>query len=140
MDTLQCAVVLGKLERFEWELAQRKRLGGEYRRLLQQDFGDTLELLEVKPDRDCVWAQYTVKVHNREAVQEALKRAGVPTAVHYPRPLHQQPAYATSQIFVHSEAMARRVMSLPMSADMTAQDQALVVKALTAALESSIRQ
>jgi UDP-2-acetamido-2-deoxy-ribo-hexuluronate aminotransferase len=140
MDTLQCAVVLGKLARFEWEIAQRKRLGDEYRRLLQQTCGGELELLEVRPDRDCVWAQYTVKVPNREAVQDLLKDAGVPTAVHYPRPLHQQPAYATAQTFPHSETIARRVMSLPMSADLSAQDQVRVVKALAAALELSAQQ
>lgn len=137
MDTLQCAVVLGKLERFDWEVAQRRRLGDEYRRLIEQTCGGQLELLEVKPDRDCVWAQYTVKVPNREAVQEALKQAGVPTAVHYPRPLHQQPAYATSHTFVHSEAMASRVMSLPMSADLSTQDLARVVHALQAALAAT---
>jgi len=140
MDTLQCAVVLGKLERFDWEVAQRKLLGDEYRRLIEQTCSGQLELLEVKPDRDCVWAQYTVKVPNRDAVQEALKQAGVPTAVHYPRPLHQQPAYATPQTFVHSETMAGRVMSLPMSADLTAQDQIEVVKALAASLKFSAQQ
>jgi UDP-2-acetamido-2-deoxy-ribo-hexuluronate aminotransferase len=134
MDTLQCAVVLGKLERFEWELAQRKRLGDEYRRLIQQICSDQLELLEVKSDRDCVWAQYTVKVTNREAVQEALKNAGVPTAVHYPSPLHQQPAYATQQTFAHSEAMAHKVMSLPMSADLSAADQSKVIQVLQHAI------
>jgi UDP-2-acetamido-2-deoxy-ribo-hexuluronate aminotransferase len=134
MDTLQCAVVLGKLERFEWEIEQRKRLGNEYRRLIEQSCGEHLQYLEVKPDRDCVWAQYTIKVPQREAVQASLKEAGIPTAVHYPRALHQQPAYATAQTFAHSEAMARQVMSLPMSADLTAQQQSTVVEALARSL------
>jgi UDP-2-acetamido-2-deoxy-ribo-hexuluronate aminotransferase len=53
-----------------------------------------VQLLAVRPDRDCVWAQFTVIVDNRRAVQAALQAAGVPTAVHYPKPLHHQPAYA----------------------------------------------
>lgn len=134
MDTLQCAIVLGKLERFEWEVAQRKRLGDEYRRLIEQSCGGKLEFLAVKADRDCVWAQYTVKVPNREEIQNALKLAGVPTAVHYPRPLHLQPAYATPQTFKHSEEMASRVMSLPMSPDLGSQEQIQVVNALAASL------
>ena len=122
MDTLQCAVVLGKLDRFDWEIAERLRLGARYGQLLAplQDRG--LRLLTVRDDRNCVWAQYTVFVPEREAVQAALKAAGIPTAVHYPRPLHLQPAYAKfccPDCCPVSVSAGQQVMSLPMSADLT---------------------
>ena len=137
MDTLQCAVVLGKLERFEWEIAQRKRLGDRYAELLLSS-GAPVELLDVAADRDCVWAQYTVKVDNRGDVITALKEQGIPTAVHYPRPLHRQPAYESpdcpADSLPHSNAAADRVLSLPMSADITESEQEQVVQALCKAL------
>jgi UDP-2-acetamido-2-deoxy-ribo-hexuluronate aminotransferase len=132
MDTLQCAVVLGKLDRFDWELERRHSLGARYRRLLTQACPQ-VGLLAVRPDRDCVWAQYTVFVDEREAVQDRLKDLGVPTAVHYPVPLHHQPAYAAygrADDSPQSVAAGRRVMSLPMSADLSDADQDRVVDAL----------
>ena len=95
MDTLQCAVVLAKLERFEWELQRRRALGARYGQLLVA--AARRAALAVRPDRDCVWAQYTVFVDDRPHVQAALTAAGVPTAVHYPKPLHRQTAYAVGQ-------------------------------------------
>lgn len=137
MDTLQCAVVLGKLDRFDWEIAERLRLGARYGQLLAplQDRG--LRLLTVRDDRNCVWAQYTVFVPEREAVQAALKAAGIPTAVHYPRPLHLQPAYAKfccPDCCPVSVSAGQQVMSLPMSADLTEAQQDQVVAALAQAL------
>jgi UDP-2-acetamido-2-deoxy-ribo-hexuluronate aminotransferase len=136
MDTLQCAVVLGKLDRFEWEVRRRLALGEAYRAKLQAAIPG-LQLLAVRDDRDCVWAQYTVFVDDREAVQAKLKAAGVPTAVHYPRPLHHQPAYAKygrPEDCPNSIEAARRVMSLPMSADLTDAQQDEVVAALAQSL------
>ena len=135
MDTLQCAVVLGKLERFEWEVARRLAIGERY----QQAIADLpLQRLAVRDDRDCVWAQFTVQVDGRERVVEALKQAGIPTAIHYPRPLHRQPAYEqrcrVATPLTNAEAAAQRVMSLPMSADLTEAQQDQIVAALRAAL------
>ena len=135
MDTLQCAVVLGKLERFDWEIAQRLAIGERYQQLIGEL---PLQRLAVREDRDCVWAQFTVQVDEREAVVQALKQAGIPTAIHYPKPLHRQPAYEQrcriATPLTHAEAAARRVMSLPMSADLTEAQQDEVVAALRAAL------
>ena len=138
MDTLQCAIVLAKLERFEWELAQRRALGARYGELLAGVPG--VRLLAQRADRDCVWAQYTVFVEHRAELQAALNAAGIPTAVHYPRPLHRQPAYAHlhhGAELVHSETAAAQVLSLPMSADLTHADQERVVAALVRALSRS---
>ena len=132
MDTLQCAVLLAKLERFEWELQRRREIGARYHTLLG---GTGVELLAVRPDRDCVWAQYTVLVDNRAQVQAGLLAKGIPTAVHYPKPLHHQLAYAAfdePQACPFSVLAAQRVMSLPMSADLTAGDQDRIVRELHA--------
>ena len=134
MDTLQCAVVLAKLPRFEWELARRTALGDRYAALLAEL---NVRLLAVRPDRNCVWGQYTVFVEERERVQAALKDAGIPTAVHYPRPLHQQAAYAAfapAGGCPVAEHVAQTVMSLPMSPDLSEADQDRVVAALAAAV------
>jgi UDP-2-acetamido-2-deoxy-ribo-hexuluronate aminotransferase len=137
MDTLQCAVVLGKLERFDWEIERRKQLGERYARLLRGLPG--VQLLGVRDDRDCVWAQYTVFVEERAAVQAALAADGIPTAVHYPKPLHRQPAYARYDRggAPRSDHAAARVMSLPMSADLTEAQQDHVVERLRHAVCAS---
>lgn len=137
MDTLQCAVVLAKLERFEWELARRRELGARYHRLLG---GIGVELLAVRPGRDCVWGQYTVFVDERARVQAALQVQGIPTAVHYPKPLHHQAAYAAwapADACPASVRAAQRVLSLPMSADLSEAQQDRVVEALAACLHSA---
>jgi UDP-2-acetamido-2-deoxy-ribo-hexuluronate aminotransferase len=140
MDTLQCAVILGKLERFDWEIERRRAIGDRYGRLITEQLigrGLPVQLLAVRPDRDCVWAQYTVMVDERARVADALKAAGIPTAVHYPKPLHHQPAYAAGHdpaAYPHSVRAAQRVLSLPMSADLTDADQNRVVAALADAL------
>ena len=127
MDTLQCAVVLAKLERFEWEVEQRLKIGARYNEL----FAGKVPTVTQRPDRTSVFAQYTVFVDNREQVQEKLRAAGVPTAVHYPIPLNRQAAYAAlskvSGNVLSSDAMAGRVMSLPMSADLSQQEQDHIV-------------
>lgn len=134
MDTLQCAVLLAKLQRLDWELQRRAALGERYRQALA---ALNAESIAVRPGRDCVWAQYTVFVDERDRVQAALKDAGIPTAVHYPRPLHQQPAYAAfapAGGCPEAERAAARVLSLPMSADLSEADQDRVVAALAAAV------
>jgi UDP-2-acetamido-2-deoxy-ribo-hexuluronate aminotransferase len=136
MDTLQCAVVLGKLERFEWELAQRKALGDRYAAALAGVRGASL--LRVKDDRDCVWAQYTIFADHRASLQERLAAMGIPTAIHYPLPLDRQPAYAvygSAGGSPSSNLAAGRVMSLPISADLSEQQQDRVIQAVHAALQ-----
>jgi UDP-2-acetamido-2-deoxy-ribo-hexuluronate aminotransferase len=136
MDTLQCAIVLAKLPRLAWELERRQQLGARYAQLLEGIPG--LRRLAVRPDRDCVWGQYTVFAENRAAIQAALKEAGIPTAVHYPRPLHHQPAYAQHccpECCPVSLQVSQQVMSLPMSADLTEADQERVAAALRAACQ-----
>jgi UDP-2-acetamido-2-deoxy-ribo-hexuluronate aminotransferase len=137
LDTLQAAVLLAKLERFDWELQRRQQIGARYHQLLAGIEG--VRTLAVRADRDCVWGQYTVFVNDRARVMAALQAQGVPTAVHYPRPLHLQPAYAAHAAGCHcpqAELAAQRVLSLPMSADLGEAQQDAVVAALTGALAS----
>jgi UDP-2-acetamido-2-deoxy-ribo-hexuluronate aminotransferase len=139
MDTLQCAIVLAKLERFEWELQRRREIGDRYQTLLA-DSG--VGCLSVRRDRDCVWAQYTVFVDERARVQSTLQAQGIPTAVHYPKPLHHQPAYkklGRAEDCPQSTLAAERVMSLPMSADLKAADQNRIASQLAAAVAPQTR-
>ena len=134
MDTLQCAVVLAKLERFEWELQRRAELGARYQRLLGEA---GIPVVAVRPDRNSVWAQMTVFVERRAEVQAALQAQGIPTAVHYPPPLNRQPAYAhlcCPDCTPRAAWAAEHVLSLPMSADLAEADQDRVVHALAEAL------
>jgi UDP-2-acetamido-2-deoxy-ribo-hexuluronate aminotransferase len=138
MDTLQCAIVLAKLERFEWEVAQRELLGQRYTDqilALQDGVGYAcVQPPTVRPDRTSVYGQYTVFVPNREVVQKRLSEAGIPTAVHYPVPLNEQPAYnqlCCSDCTPIAQQIAKQVMSLPMGPDLTTHDQVTLVNVLT---------
>ena len=93
-------------------------------------------LLGRRADRDCVWGQYTVLVDRRDEVQAALKSRGIPTAIHYPQPIHRQAAYArfARNDLTESERVSARVLSLPMSADLREADQDRVIAALAEAV------
>lgn len=130
MDTLQCAIVLAKLERFDWEIAQRLQIGARYNQLLDEiGFKRVIQ----RTDRTSVYGQFTVLCADREAVQSAFQKEGIPTAVHYPVPLNEQPAYkhlCCPDCTPISKDAAQRVMSLPMSADLSVDDLARVVGTL----------
>ena len=136
MDSIQCAVVLAKLGRFDWELERRAVLGRRYDQLLAA-LAPRVRPIKVRPDRTSVYAQYTVRTSDRTRLEQELKRRGIPTAVHYPLSLHQQPAYAAQykgQSFPIAEKLAREVISLPMSADLREADQDAIVAAIGEAL------
>ena len=131
MDTIQCAIVLAKLERFDWEVEQRIRIGKHYNALL--DLNGIVRVRQ-RDDRTSVFAQYTVFVENRDDVQRRFAAAGVPTAVHYPVPLNEQPAYVDKcegGVTPVSRASANSVMSLPMGADLTMEDQLRIIEVLS---------
>jgi UDP-2-acetamido-2-deoxy-ribo-hexuluronate aminotransferase len=85
-----------------------------------------------------VWAQYTIRIANRPAVQAALQQKGIPTAVHYPIPLHKQDAFAShAQAGIevpHTEKASDEVMSLPMHPFMTRDDVTTVAEAVKQAV------
>lgn len=129
MDTLQCAILLAKLERFDWEVEQRQQLGARYNSLCD---AAGITRITQRAGRSSMFAQYTVRVHNRAQVQEKLKEAGIPTAVHYPMPLNRQQAYANlcKKPTPIADQLAQTVMSLPMSPDLQHQEQDTVLRAL----------
>jgi len=134
MDTLQCAIVLAKLERFEWEIQQRLDIGQHYNQLLDQA---GIARVKQRDDRSSVFAQYTIISENREALQSYFKAQNIPTAVHYPVPVNEQPAYRDicggGETMI-SQRLAGQVMSLPMSADLARDDQMTIVSVLKAGL------
>jgi len=132
MDTIQCAVVLAKFERFDWEVKQRQLIGQRYNELLA---AANIDLVTLRPDRTSVYAQYTVLVSDRDEMQKRLSEVGVPTAVHYPVPLNEQPVYkhlCCPDCTPIAKNMAMRVMSLPMSPDLSVKDQDKIVGGLLA--------
>jgi UDP-2-acetamido-2-deoxy-ribo-hexuluronate aminotransferase len=119
MDTIQAAVLQAKMDIFPNEIEARRRIGSQYDKLL----GGALVTPYIEPFNTSVYAQYTLLVDDRAAVQESLKKLGLPTAVHYPIPLNIQPVFEYLKkpegSYPISEEIAKRVMSLPMSPYLT---------------------
>lgn len=129
LDTLQAAILLPKLDIFAEEIVQRNRVAARYTRMLNEAGIHTAPTF--KGHNTSAWAQYTIRVPNREQVQQKLKDAGIPTAVHYPIPLNKQPAVADAQAQLPvGDDVAEEVMSLPMHPYLTEQEQQRVVEAL----------
>lgn len=118
LDTLQAAVLLAKMDILDSEIAARIRIGARYSSLLK----DKVVTPFIEEFNTSVYAQYSVLVANRAATIDKLGAAGVPTAVHYPMPLHLQPAYSylgyAKGDFPVAENYSDRIMSLPMSAEL----------------------
>lgn len=130
MDTIQCAVVLAKLERFDWEIEQRLVIGRRYNEWIDSA---GLKRVQQRPDRTSVFAQYTILLDQREDVQKRLSDLGIPTAVHYPIPLNEQPAYkhlCCPDCTPLAQAVSKRVMSLPMGSDLSTFDQQAIMESL----------
>lgn len=140
LDTLQAAVLLAKMEIFPDEVDARIKIGARYSELINEAFAKESEPSRkvvtpyIAPNCTSVYAQYTVEVADRAKVEQGMKARGVPTAVHYPVPLHLQPVFANLGqgvgTFPVSEAVGNRVISLPMHPYLTEAHQAQVVNAL----------
>lgn len=133
LDTMQAAVLLAKFGIFAEELDLRQQVASRYNELLTAaGFSPPV----IAPGNLSAYAQYTIEVegHDRDALRAELTELGIPTAVHYPLPLHQQPAVADATVQLpHSEAATRRVISLPMHPYLRAEQQQQIVAALAAA-------
>lgn len=130
LDTLQAAVLLAKLPGFAAEIKAREKVA--------QYYDQHLPAVAVRPGRmagsDSAWAQYTIQVADRDSLAAALREDGIPTAIHYPRPLHLQPAYlrygdGPGSLPV-SEKLAAHVLSLPMHPDMDEATSRLICEAI----------
>lgn len=139
IDTIQAAILLAKLELFDTEVTFRQQIGDRYGQCFQSA-GFAITPFVV-PGNTSVYAQYTIEVENRLAVQEALKASGIPTAVHYPTLFCQQPALqgcgsrcSGSCATPLAQRASERVLSLPMHPYLSMHDQDQVVAAVTSAL------
>lgn len=139
IDTLQAAILLGKWPNFVHEVEERGRIGAAYSRKLQAAGISTIPHLAA--GNTSVYAQYTVQVDERAKVQATLKEFGIPTAVHYPTLLCQQPALRCVQSCCrwechsfHANAASERVLSLPMHPWLSDHDQDRVVDTLAKAV------
>ena len=130
LDTMQAAVLLAKLPHYASEINSRNRVSQAYSEQLK----GRVRTPVVKNDRTSVWAQYTIRVENRNELQAKLKEVGVPTAVHYPIPLHLQECFQhlglEHGILPISEQVAQEVLSLPMNPFLTDSEIKYVVDAL----------
>jgi len=119
LDTIQAAILLAKLPHYKQELESRQQVAQHYADALP----DSLQTPIIKSNRSSAWAQYTVRVNNRDALQVKLKDNGIPTAVHYPMPLHRQECFQYLGLmkgnFPIAEQAAQEVMSLPMNPFLT---------------------
>ncbi|WP_411726939.1 DegT/DnrJ/EryC1/StrS family aminotransferase, partial [Methyloglobulus sp.] len=121
LDTLQAAVLLAKLPHYKKEIEMRQWVAQSYNNKLTNRSEITLP--QIKTDRTSVWAQYTLNTQYRDALQERLQKAGIPTAIHYPKPLHLQECFGyldyKAGAFPIAEKAASEVISLPMNPFMT---------------------
>jgi dTDP-4-amino-4,6-dideoxygalactose transaminase len=134
LDTMQAAILLEKLDLFPGELTARQQVADRYHAGLPDDVATPVVLDGMRS----AWAQYTVRVAERDGVAESLRLAGVPTAVYYPRPLHQQTAYRGFPVaqggLPVAEAAASEVLSLPMHPYLDDGTQDRIINAVAAAV------
>lgn len=126
LDTLQAAILLPKLAILEEEMQLRQQVAQMYATALQ---AAGLAAPFIEPHNRSAYAQFTIRIQNRSAVQTALKEAGIPTAVHYPIPLNKQPAVASDVSLPVGDLVAEEVLSLPMHPYMTQEQVQQVVAA-----------
>lgn len=128
LDTLQAAILLPKLEILDDEVEARNTLTTLYGKLLNEQ---NIVTPHVEDYNKSAWAQYTLQFDDREKAQEKLKTAGIPTAIHYPIPLNQQPAVKDSNVGLPvGDLVAKRVLSLPLSPYLHSEEIEKVVKSI----------
>jgi UDP-2-acetamido-2-deoxy-ribo-hexuluronate aminotransferase len=124
LDTLQAAILLAKLPHYRNEIRLRQKVAESYNSKPLNQSG--LSFPQVKNDRTSVWAQYTLSSQYRDSLQERLQKAGIPTAIHYPKPLHLQECFEylnyKAGAFPIAEKAANEVISLPMNPFITEEE------------------
>jgi dTDP-4-amino-4,6-dideoxygalactose transaminase len=137
LDTMQAAILLEKLKIFEDEIASRNRVAERYARGL----GHAVTVPYVAGDRTSVWAQYTIRLPqgcDRDGFAAALKAQGIPTAIYYPKSMHQQTAYRGFPVadggLPACERLSREVISLPMHAYLDEPTQRRIIAAVRGVL------
>ena len=137
LDTMQAAILIEKLKIFEDEIVARNKVAERYARCL----GNVVSVPRLASGCTSVWAQYTIRLPDgvdRDGFAAALKAQGIPTAIYYPKSMHQQTAYRNFPVaeagLPVSEKLSEDVISLPMHAYLDEPTQERVIKAVRAAL------
>ena len=146
LDTIQCAILLAKMERYDWEVTERNRVAKRYTEAFKglEALDPQFSVPFIKPDNASVWAQYTLTITHRELFQKKMTELQVPTAVHYPMTMPDQPWYKTNTKTDHDISISRwaasHVVSLPMYPDMDDETQDIVITAVKKSVEFSVKQ
>ena len=137
LDAMQAAILNVKLSHFKEEIAKRIEIGNKYTTKIKKAYkGDIADIITpyIPEGKTSVYAQYSVRVKNREEIAKKLNEQGIPTAIHYPIPLHMQECYANCGFkegdLPVSEKVSKEIMSLPMSAFLKDDDQDFIVETL----------
>ena len=128
LDSMQAAVLIEKLNIFAKEVDLRNDVAKKYR----EAFAGKIKMQEIPEGHISSWAQFTIEVNNRDSFRESLSKENVPTAVHYPAQLTDQPIYKE---FSHvdtpaSKSAASKVVSLPMHPYLKDEDQKIVIESV----------
>jgi UDP-2-acetamido-2-deoxy-ribo-hexuluronate aminotransferase len=130
LDTLQAAILKVKVDNYDADVSRRQQVAERYTELLKS----SLNTPKIDEGYTSVWAQYSIRVSNRDSVQISLKEKGIPTAVHYPKPLHLQECFDylgyKKGDFPISEKVASEIMSLPMNPYLTEEEQIYICNEL----------
>ena len=136
IDTIQAAILIEKLKIFPDEIAARNAVAKRY----NEGLGNAVIVPRVEQNRTSVWAQYTIRLPDggRDALAAALKAQGIPTAIYYPKSLHQQTAYRDFPVasggLAVSEKLSEDVISLPMHAYLDEPTQDRIIRAVRGAI------
>lgn len=138
LDTIQCAILLAKMERYDWELEQRQRVADRYNDAFSSIKTEGFSTPFVESHNNSAWAQYTLIVKDRTGFQKKMQEAGVPTSIHYPRIMPDQPWYKEHTADPKAELpiarwAAEHVISLPMYPDMDKTTQDKIIDAVKGA-------
>lgn len=137
LDTIQAAVLLAKFPHFPGEVEMRQNLGARYSDFLK----DYCNVPKIMPENTHIYAQYTIRVPDRETLALELKKAGIPTAVYYPKCLHEQPVFAylgyRKGDMPAAEKAANEVLSLPMHPWLTEEQQDQIIRTVRETLKSA---
>ncbi|MBF0621779.1 MAG: DegT/DnrJ/EryC1/StrS family aminotransferase [Magnetococcales bacterium] len=133
LDAIQAAILLVKAAHFEDEIEARQKVAQRY----MDGLKGVVDLPVIRPGNKSVFAQFTIRSPERVQLAEALGKAGIPTAVHYPIPLHRQPVFAdlgySEDALPVADKAASQVLSLPMHPFMQQSEQDQVIQAIKSA-------
>lgn len=136
LDTIQAAILLQKLDILDDELASRQRVAERYKEMFSEHAFKSscpgLGLPTIENHNMSAWAQFTITIPQRDLIQKKLAKDGIPTAVHYPLPLNEQPVFKNaSTVLQIGDALSERVLSLPMHPYLSADEQGAIVAAFS---------